>query len=292
MTKRRTPTRRNDRQTEPFCPVPDAFYQVLEHLSPWETKLWLALRLRAWRKGGARKGVIRKTLNRVANDIGMARSSAQKAFRGLREKGLAEWNGHGVRLTELDFTTAFTTAFTMKVQKRTDGESGHVVAGGGHQITRKWPRGGRQGDLVPFPSNRLDHGREDLIDGTRGAPKRARAYVDRSSPKQTSTTEDRAPLTPSGDGARPHAKRKEKDDVSNNDDDLTVREMPRDAAIELLRKIKARALAAADEGTAKLKVERDARREKEEQRKAELRQQARDIIDELDESVEKGEETT
>lgn len=284
MTKGRTPARR-DRSTLPHSRIPDAVYHVLAELTPYETKLWLALRCRAWRKPGSRRGVVRKTLRRIAKDIAMPWGTTQRAFNGLRSKGFAEWCGEGIRLLELDFTTALTTGFTTKDDRRIDSESGPTRATPGPTRARKWPHQGQEGQLVAFPSNGLNPGRDDLIETVRGARQARPRTVERSSQAQDLTTEDRAPLTPSGDGARLSRKpQKENNDVmTDDDDDLTVRDMPHDEAIELLRKIKARAMAAADEGTAKIQRDRDAQREREEKRKDELRQQAREL--------EKGSET-
>lgn len=156
MTDRRTLTRRNDRPGEPHSRIPDAVYfELLPFLTGNEVKLWLALKSRVFRKAtGERRGLVRRSLNRIAQDIRMPRATAQRAFSKLRSKHLAEWTGLGIRVLEPAFTTAVITDVTT--------QPGPLWATPRPTMGRTRPTMGQEGQLVPFSRNRLDHGRSDL----------------------------------------------------------------------------------------------------------------------------------
>lgn len=275
MKHRRTPTRR-DRSGEPHSRIPDAIYfDVLPFLSGNETKLWLALKSREWRKDGTRRGIVKKTLNRIAKDVRMSRGTTQRAFQALRKKGLAEWAGFGIRLLEPDFTTAFTTGFT------TPG-----VAQYGPGVAQKQPGAGspvgRVQHLNLVPPIGLGVGDPILRSGPRGrSPART---VDVLSVPAYHASRRSARASARSSRALPdnsHSSGKDKAEVSDettSSEKLDARPLDRETMHELMKKIRARAEAAAEEGAAKRQASIALDRKKEADRVAELKRQAEELL--------------
>lgn len=276
MKKRRSPNRRNDRPGEPHSRIPDAiYYELLPYVTPIELKLWLALKSREWRKDGTRKGLIRKSLRRISNDIAMPWSTTRKAFNGLRLKGLAEWAGAGIRLLEPRFTTSIPTGVTTSVPsggRRTLGESGHMVPRGGHHRTQRWAPNAQEGHLVPFPSNGIDHGRSDLTIRHASVASSRAVDVPNGNDSRAHREDARASARGSRALSRESSKRKERGTVQEEERPLT-----REEARAALAKVKLAALAAAEDGTAKLRAQRDEQDKREHERRELLRQQAAEL---------------
>ena len=286
MTERRSPPRRDDRPSEPHVRIPDSFYDAMRFITPYETTLWLALKTREWRKDG--KGYVRKpSLRRIARDIGMPNGTAQRAFQGLRLKGMAEQLPNGaIRVLTPDFTTLLTTPFTTEVTKkgqRTDGEND---PGGVSDCTRGgqyWPRGGHDHLLYPTKQMELTLGRS-VKDPVRAPRKNRRARtVDTTSQKKGKRLGQSARLSPSAvDAAEPSkTKAKESEDTMSKPDEISVQGMDRKTALELLGKIRREAFEHADEAerqvAAKRRKHREAAHEAEEERREVLRRQAAEL---------------
>lgn len=279
MKYRRSSTRR-DRSTEPHSRIPDAIYfDVLPFLNGNEVKLWLALKSREWRKDGTRRGLVKKSLNRIAADIKMNRSSLQRAFRGLKKKALVEWAGFGIRLLEPNFTTAVTTGFTTETFRRRRPLDEPGVA----QIAASTGRLLRPGTtVIPFRGNESGCGRSDLtIRRARDEPARA---VDTRNDFDHHASRGSARASAQGSGAlleNAHSKRKDSAEMreeNNSRDELDVRPLDRETMHELLKKIRARAEAAADEGAAKRDADKALEWKKDADRRAELRRQAEELL--------------
>ena len=277
MKYRRTSTR-PDRTTAPHSRIPDAIYtDVLPFLTGFEVKLWMALKSREWRRDGTRRGVVKKSLNQIAKDVRMSRNGTQRAFAGLRKKGLAEWAGFGIRLLEPDFTTAITTGFT------TPG-----VAPLGPGVALKGAEGGppvgRVRHLIPFPSTCLGVGDPLLRSGPRGqspartvdVPNVPAYHVSRRSARASARSSRALP-----DNSHSHSSGKDKAgmrDENDSSEKLDARPLDREAMRALLRKVRERAAAAADEGAAKREASIAADRQKDTNRLAELRRQADELL--------------
>jgi hypothetical protein len=279
MKKRRSPNRRADRPGEPHSRIPDAiYYELLPYVTPAELKLWIALKSREWRKDGTRKGLVRKSLNRIAKDIAMSRATTQRAFHGLRLKGLAEWTGAGIRLLEPRFTTAITTGIPTSDTKRGQRnkiESGPYMAGGGPLVGRRWPAGGPAGHLFPFPTNEINHGRSDLT--IRHASVASSRAVD-----ATNDDESRAPRGKARASARSSRALQRKSSTSSGGKECEIvndrdRPLTREEARAVLATVKREAFQAAERGNAKLCAEREAQEKRELDRRDALRRQAAEL---------------
>jgi hypothetical protein len=277
MKKQRSLTRRTDRPTEPHSRIPDAIYfGLLPYLTAHEVKLWIALKSREWRKGGARKGSVRKSLNRIAKDIGMPRATAQRAMAGLRLKGLSEWNGWGIRVKELDFTTAFTTGVTTDTRPH--------LGQGWPLMGRSRPHMGQEGHLVPFPLNGLDHGRSVLT--IRSASEASSPTVDAPDDNATRARRGKARASAPSSRALPAKTNSRKEGTTVNDEDrcsstLASRPLTKAEAKAVLARIEELADAAALSRRTP-KVERERR---EQERRDWLRKQAAELQGETEEET-------
>jgi hypothetical protein len=281
MKYRRT-SKRPDRTTEPHSRIPDAIYfDVLPYLTGSETKLWLALKSREWRKDGTRRGIVKKSLNRIASDVRMSRESVQRAFRGLKTKGLAEWAGFGIRLLEPSFTTAVTTGFTTeRPAGKQPGVAGIPPSAGLDSRPAK--------ALIPFPPNTMGCGRSVYtIRRARDEPAHA-VDVRNDSANHASRRSARASARSSRalpDNSHSSGKDKaEVPDETNPSAELDARPLDRETMHRLMREIRARAEAAAEEGAAKREAGIAADRKKDAERRAALRRQAEELL-----AAEKGE---
>jgi hypothetical protein len=285
MRYRRT-SKRPDRTTEPHSRIPDAIYfDVLPYLTSHETKLWLALKSREWRKDGTRRGFVKKSLNRIASDIRMSRSTVQRAFSGLQKKGVAEWAGFGIRLLEPSFTTAVTTGFTTEEHRRRWPTGGPGVAHGwaGSGVTR-----GPATTVIPFSPNESGCGRSvTTIRRARDEPTHA---VDVPNVPANPASRRSARASARSSRALPdnsHSSGKDKAEVPDEtilSNELDARPLDRETMHRLMREIRARAEAAAEEGAAKRDAGIAAERKKDAARRAELKRQAEELI-----AAEKGE---
>jgi hypothetical protein len=285
MKYRRT-SKRPDRTTEPHSRIPDAIYfDVLPYLTSHETKLWLALKSREWRKDGTRRGFVKKSLNRIASDIRMSRSTVQRAFSGLQKKGVAEWAGFGIRLLEPSFTTAVTTGFTTEEHRRRWPTGGPGVAHGwaGSGVTR-----GPATTVIPFSPNESGCGRSvTTIRRARDEPTHA---VDVPNVPANPASRRSAGASARSSRALPdnsHSSGKDKAEVPDEtilSNELDARPLDRETMHRLMREIRARAEAAAEEGAAKRDAGIAAERKKDAARRAELKRQAEELI-----AAEKGE---
>lgn len=281
MKYRRTSNRR-DRSQTPHSRIPDAIYfDVLPFLTGNETKLWLALKSREWRKDGTRRGIVKKSLNRIAGDISMTRGTLQRAFKGLRKKGVVEWAGFGIRLLEPDFTTAFTTAFTTPGVAQYGPGVAHQRASAGSPL-------GRGRHLIPFPATGLGVGDPLLRSGTRGQSP-ARTVDGRSdSANPASRRSARASARSSRalpDNSYSSGKDKAKvPDETSSSEKLDARPLDRETMHELMKQIRKRAEAAAAEGAVKREARIALEQKKEFERREELKRQAEELL-----AAEKGE---
>jgi hypothetical protein len=279
-------SKRPDRTTEPHSRIPDAIYfDVLPFLTGYETKLWLALKSREWRKDGTRRGLVKKSLNRIAKDIRMSRTTTQRAFSGLRKKGVAEWAGFGIRLLEPSFTTAVTTGFTTEEHRRRRPRNGPGVA-------HRWAGSGviprPATTVIPFSPNESGCGRSVItIRRARDEPTHA---VDVRSVSVNHASRKSARASARSSRALPdnsHSSGKDKTEVSdetNSSAELDARPLDRETMHALMRKIRARAEAAAEEGAAKRDAGIAAERKKDADRRAKLKRQAEELL-----AAEKGE---
>jgi hypothetical protein len=285
MKYRRT-SKRPDRTTEPHSRIPDAIYfDVLPYLTGSETKLWLALKSREWRKDGTRRGIVRKSLNRVALDIRMSRDSVQRAFSGLRKKGVAEWAGFGIRLLEPSFTTAVTTGFTTEEHRRRRPEIRPGVAGKQAASDRSFRPATT---VIPFSPNESGCGRSVItIRRARDEPTHA---VDLRNDSADPASRQSARASARSSRALPdnsHSSGKDKAEVldeTNPSAELDAKPLDRETMHRLMREIRARAEAAAEEGAAKRDAGIAAERKKDADRRAELKRQAEELL-----AAEKGE---
>jgi hypothetical protein len=285
MKYRRT-SKRPDRTTEPHSRIPDAIYfDVLPYLTSSETKLWLALKSREWRKDGTRRGIVKKSLNRIALDIRMSRPTVQHAFSGLREKGVAEWAGFGIRLLEPSFTTAVTTGFTTEEHRRRRPKN---VPGVARKLAASdcisWPAT----TVIPFTPNENGCGRSVItIRRARDEPTHA---VDLRDDSADPASRKSARASARSSRALPdnsHSSGKDKAEVPDEtilSNELDARPLDRETMHRLMREIRARAEAAAEEGAAKRDAGIAAERKKDAARRAELKRQAEELI-----AAEKGE---
>jgi hypothetical protein len=285
MRHQRT-SKRPDRTTEPHSRIPDAIYfDVLPFLTAYETKLWLALKSREWRKDGTRRGFVKKSLNRIASDIRMSRSTVQRAFSGLRKKGVAEWAGFGIRLLEPSFTTAVTTGFTTEEHRRRRPRNGPGVAHG-------WAGSGvilrPATTVIPFTPNENGCGRSVItIRRARDEPTHA---VDVRGDSANPASRRSARASARSSRALPdnsHSSGKDKAEVPDEtipSNKLDARPLDRETMHRLMREIRARAEAAAEEGAAKRDAGIAAERKKDADRRAELKRQAEELL-----AAEKGE---
>lgn len=268
MTKRRTPTRRTDRPTEPHSRIPDAIYfGLLPYLTAYEVKLWVALKSREWRKGGARKGSVRKSLNRIAKDIGMSRVTAQRAMKGLVAKGLTEWNGWGIRVMEWDFTTSFPTPVTTDTRPHMG--QGWPIRG------RSRPHMGQECHLVPFPSKRLDHGRSDLT--IRSASEASSPTVDASTVPTNPASRRKARASARSSRALPANNPRKETRRVNDDDERPLSKTEAKTALE-------RIYAAADSAELARRTPKEERARRERERIEWLRRQAAELQEGGDET--------
>lgn len=301
-SRRDPPSRRGDRPTVPHSRIPDAvYYEVLPYLNGNEVKLWLALKSREWRKDGSRKGVIRKSLRRLAKDIAMAETCARRAFHGLRQKGLAEWAGPGIRLLEPAFTTAITTGFTTKGGSEHQAKLRRQRRRGAPNSADRCAASGAPTGVIPFPTNQLTHGRSDLTIRHPSAPSGALDAVEsREAPESRAPSGarvrlkgSRAPSSRDGGGKEPsvETERVEKyrrcrcGAVLDEEDEercwrcrrrsgeLEVSPLGRDEAARLLGRLREEAAS----GTEMLRRPKEEQRRREAERKEELRRQAREL---------------
>lgn len=278
--KYRRSSNRPDRQTEPHSRIPDSIYfDVLPFLTGSEVKLWMALKSREWRKDGTRRGLVKKSLNRIASDIRMSRTAVQRAFAGLRKKGVAEWAGYGIRLLEPSFTTAVTTGFTTEDHRLRRPTNGPGVA-------RKWAVSDRHygpaATVIPFSPNESGCGRSDLtIRRARDEPTHAvdvpnvPAYQALRRSARASARSSRALPDNSHSSGKDKA---EMPDENNSNEKLDATPLDRETMRKLLQQVRARAEAAADEGAAKREASIAASRQKDTDRRAELRRQADELL--------------
>lgn len=278
MKYRRNPARR-DRSTEPHSRIPDSIYSVLSSFKPYELKLWLALKSREWRKDGSRRGLVKKSLNRIARDIGMSRDAAQRAFRLLKDKELVEWAGFGIRLLEPDFTKGFTTALTTEDHRRRRPSRRPGVAVS-KAVSDRSQRPATT--VIPFPGNESGCGRSVLtIRRARDEPTHAvdapKGYAD-NAPRKSARGYARGSAALSSNTRSQRKDKAEMVDETDSTETLDVIPLDREAAFELLKKVRARAEAAADEAAAKREADRAAVRQKEADRIAELKRQGAELL--------------
>jgi hypothetical protein len=276
MKYRRNPQRR-DRASEPHVRIPDSIYGALASFGPYELKLWIALKSKEWRKDGTRKGLVKKSLNRIARDIGMSRYQVQTSFKKLKGMGLVEWSGFGIRLLELDFTTAFTTPITTSVHRRGRPTTRPGVA----SLCASDGRQRRPGaTVIPFESNEFGCGRSVLtIRSSRGAPSAPGTTVDVPGVPAYHASRESARASARSSGALPasaHSKRKSEASAGEKPSPAPApdeRPLSREEARKYLESVFARA----DQANASRALERDREREKHEARKRELLQQAAEL---------------
>ena len=276
MNNGRSPARRNGRATEPHVRIPDAFYdQVLPELSPYAVKLWLALKCREWRKDG--RGRVRKSsLRQVAREIRMPLTTTQRAFEELAKKGLAERASGGViRVISPDFTMPFTTGFTTyETPNDHPKKVGHMPQNDPPRVTpRPWEGHFRPWEghlhLLSLPNKGVNPWEIRIGSGTRGAKHRRARTVDTESRKPTpKPDENRARLTPGGDGARSH--KTEEECMTNPEDKAAFRE----ARDRLLRQWAREE----EQERENRRREREEREKRERQRCEELRAQAKKLL--------------
>jgi len=268
---------RPDRTTEPHSRIPDSIYSVLSAFTAYEVKLWIALKAREWRKDGTRRGFVKKSLNRIARDIGISRAAAQRAFRGLKGKGLAEWAGFGIRLLEPDFTTGFTTGFTTEELRRRRPSARPGVA-----VSKAVSdRSGRPATtVIPFPPNESGCGRSVLtIRHARNEPAHAvdtREVPDNNALNGGARVRKKLPRAP----AEAQSQRKDganMRDEKDSSDELDERPLSREEMHEALRRVHERANTSAAQAAAAREDEKAAERQKQSDRLEFLRKQAAEL---------------
>lgn len=235
--KKRVATRR-DRPEKPHSRLADFIYDEMSDFTSHEGWLYIALLTRAWRRDGPNRGKVRKSLKRIARDIGMPWSTARKAMGGLVNKGFAERKGVDIKVLRF-FSPS---------------EEGHTMPPPGAHHAPKGAHHAPKQHLTRRRGNELGMGETFLRDGARA--KRARAQVDtlKGSDHRGSRESARA----SAHGSRALSADAGQDEPTTPADDAAMS-----------RKILSDILAASDQGLKALDGNREKRRA---DRREELRQ--------------------
>lgn len=278
---------REDRPGSPHVRIPDEFYKLLGFFAPREVTLLLAILCQTWRKEGRRKGEVRKSLRRIARDIRMSWAVAQRACQALRDKGFVSIRNGKLYVDCDPFATALATAFATfpdrgnPVEKTLKnwpavGPGGPLEGQSGPLEGQEWPAGGPPTALNGNGHNGFTHGRSDL--GIRGI-RRASTRDARATVPLTEGQSDRPSLTRSLGSLATGSEGLTIDNSGNGgdtvtDDELTVRQMDRKEAMDLIARVKQHALEEAEKGGEEWKKNERERRERlhEEQREKRRRE--------------------
>lgn len=198
-----------------YAPIRNSFYYLLRFLDGRELKLYLAMKLQAWRKGGQQKGLVRVPTRRIARDIGMPHRTAFRTLKRLEAKRLARREGGRVYLLDPVHTTPRTTGHTTSVRS----EAGAPVAppGGGRSGTDQGSQWHHPGAAVaPRNKEMLEDLSTTQSDDLQTIPRRPRRALTQNSASARGLLEDDATLGSSQarvDGsARSSAARAERED--------------------------------------------------------------------------------